>query len=152
MKETLKNRELFHICTCPDFELTLNKSYNTDRIKRTYEKVCREKKEREEEFEKYRNSYCLDLPKRNECLYVCREADIDIWVKKLIRGNYSRCKIYKLSLDGEIFWADAYYCDDHEDADVKKYWNGCSPENPDVDSLEGLFVGIYTAKECVTRI
>ena len=152
MKETLKNRELFHICTCPDFELTLNKSYNTDRIKRTYEKVCREKKEKEEEFEKYRNSYCLDLPKRNECLYVCREADIDIWVKKLIRGNYSRCKIYKLSLDGEIFWADAYYFDDHEDADVKKYWNGCSPENPDVDSLEGLFVGIYTAKECVTRI
>ena len=86
-------------------------------------------------------------------MFICMSgADIDIWVKKLIRGNYSRCKIYKLSLDGEIFWADAYYFDDHEDADVKKYWNGCSPENPDVDSLEGLFVGIYMAKECVTRI
>ncbi len=152
MKEIVKNRELYHICTCPDFELTLNESYNTNRIKRTCEKACKEKKEREEEFEKYRESYYPNLPKRSECLYVCQKSDVHIWVKKLIKGDYSRCKIYKLSLDGEIFWADAYYFDDYEDADAKKYWNGCCPENKDTMCLEGLFTGIYTVKECVKKI
>jgi hypothetical protein len=140
------NEEYYHICIYPKYMLEVDKVCNTDIISRTHESVDQDKRAVELQFENYRISQCPNLPSRKKCFYVCTRNFIPIWLKSITQ-NQCRARIFKVSLTGTLFCADASWFNEH---DAIKYWKGCSWDDKSVLLQEGLFLGEFKAiEECV---
>lgn len=150
MIQEINDKILYHICIYQDYMLDIGETYNTYCIDRTYNKCKPEKVKYENEFELVRIKSYPDLPSRQKCYYVCREEDVERWLKELKRNNKYEHRIFKIACSGRIFWANSWYFSDPEIKCAYKYWKGCSPT--DYNALaEGLFIGKYTVLEDCTN-
>jgi len=140
----VENKVYYHICVYPEFELNPFQDYNTEDIHRTFELCKPEKKLLEAQLEKYRKQHCPEMSSRMNCLYVCRECQVENWLKNLIGRSGNGYKIFKVSITGDIFWTNVDELESPEN-----YWNGCD----EVDErciVEGLFIGTYRVLENCT--
>jgi len=140
----VENKIYYHICVYPEFELNPFQDYNTEDIHRTIE-VCKpDKKLREAQLEDYRKQHFPEIPSRQNCFYVCRESQVQTWLKKLIGRSGNGYKIFKVSITGDIFWTNVDELESPEN-----YWKGCDEEDERF-IVEGLFIGAYEALENCT--
>jgi hypothetical protein len=140
----VENQTYYHICKYPEFELNPFQDYNTEDIHRTFEMCKNDKKTLEAQLEEYRKLQYSELPSRINCFYVCRESQVEIWLKKLIGRSKVGYKIFKVSITGKILWANV---DELETPEI--YWEGCDEEDESY-IVEGLFIGTYKALENCT--
>lgn len=141
----VENKVYYHICVYPKFELNLFQDYNTKDIYRSFELCKPEKKLLEAQLEEYRKQQFPELPTRTNCFYVCTESQVEIWIKKLIGRSGNGYKIFKVSITGDIFWANV------DELELpQKYWNGCD-EDDERYIVEGLFIGTYKVLENCTN-
>lgn len=145
--QPINGEVFFHVSVYPEWELQINTYGLTSNICRTYCNTCEPKRKMEADFEEYRLQNTPLLPSRKNCFYVCRESEINLWIKELTK-NRSDFKVFRVHLSGDIFWSDASFLDDGKYAD---YWQ----EEIDIDDAakpEGLFVGDYVAIEDISEM
>lgn len=133
----VENQKYYHICKYPEFDLISTTDYSTEYIHRTFEKSNSDKKLLETHLEECRKQHFPENPSRHNCFYVCREDQVEIWLKKLTRGKGIWYKIYQVSVTGKIFFAN-----ENNIVIAEAYWKGCD-ENDKECTVEGLLIGTY---------
>lgn len=142
----VENKIYYHICKYQEFDLSPFQDYNTENIHRTIELCNPEKKLLETQLEEYRRQNFPDTPSRQNCFYVCKESQVELWLKKLIKRRNIWYKIYQVSVTGEMFLANE---NDIEIAEA--YWKGCD-ENDEQCTIEGLFIGyLNVISDCTNK-